>query len=147
MAKAHDLQLTCLRPGPVYGSRDTKATAKLVKSLAARLRFAPTVGVPWVHAGDLALAAAAALERPLLSIGKAYNIAGPPVSQLRFLRTMRKVLSEQGKRGLAWLMPVPVPVFVRFDTHRASADLGFTSRPILDGLREALGEAIEASSA
>ncbi|MCC6622783.1 MAG: NAD-dependent epimerase/dehydratase family protein [Deltaproteobacteria bacterium] len=139
VAAERGLALTCLRPGPVYGSRDTKATAKLVRGMKRRVRLAPTVGVPWVHAGDVAAMAAAALEREI-SVGRAYNVAGPPVSQLRFLRTMRKILGDLGWRRRALLVPLPVPVFVRFDTTRAERELGFVARPIEDGLREALAE-------
>jgi len=139
LAGERGLALTCLRPGPVYGSRDTKATAKLVRGMKRRVRFAPTVGVPWVHAGDVAAMTAAALERDV-SLGRAYNVAGPPVSQLRFLRTMRKILGDLGWTRRALLVPVPVPAFVRFDTTRAEAELGFVARSIDEGLREALAE-------
>ena len=139
VAAAYGLALTCLRPGPVYGSRDAKATAKLVAAMKRPIHLAPTVGVPWVHAGDVANATAAALERPL-SIGRAYNITGPPVSQHRFLKAMRKILGDLGWRRRAVLVPVPVPVVVRFDTRRAEADLGFVARPFEEGLREALAE-------
>lgn len=139
VAAERGLALTCLRPGPVYGARDTKATAKLVRGMKRRVRLAPTVGVPWVHAGDVAAMAAAALEREI-SVGRAYNVAGPPVSQLRFLRTMRKILGDLGWRRRALLVPLPVPAFVRFDTTRAERELGFVARPIEDGLREALAE-------
>ncbi len=137
VAAQRGIALTCLRPGPVYGSRDHKATAKLVRGMKKRMRFAPTVGVPWVHAGDIALMTAAALERDV-SIGRAYNLAGPPVSQHFFLRTMRKILGELGWKRRAVLVPVPVPAFVRFDTTRAVSELGFAPRSVEDGLREAL---------
>lgn len=133
-SERHGLALTCLRPGPVYGSRDHKATADLVASLRRKVRFAPTVGVPWVHAGDVALACANALDNGA-SIGRSYNLAGPPVSLWRFLRQMKRELG-----GGAALIPVPVPVWVRFDTSAAARDLGFTSRPLDEGLAEALAD-------
>ncbi len=102
-AGAHGLDLTCLRPGPVYGARDHKATA-------------------------------AALDNPA-SGGKAYNLAGEPVSQWRFLRTMKRTLG----RG-SWLLPLPLPVWVRYDTAAARRDLGFAPRTIDEGLAEALAE-------
>jgi len=139
VAAARGLALTCLRPGPVYGSRDHKATKKLVDGMRRRVRLVPTVGVPWVHAGDVALAAATALSRDE-SVGRAYNLAGPPVSQHRFMRALRRVLGELGWKRRALLVPVPVPAFVRFDTSRAARDLDFVARPIEDGLREALAE-------
>jgi len=138
-AAAHGIALTTLRPGPIYGSRDDKATAKLVAQLTTtRVRFVPTVGVPWVHAGDVAGASRTALTRPE-SIGKAYNVAGPPVSQARFMRAMRRALTARGEVSLARLIPLPVPIWVRYDTGAAERDLGFSSRAIEDGLAEALG--------
>lgn len=134
-ARAHAIALTTLRPGPIYGSRDVKATARLAASLREhRIKTVPTVGVPWVHAGDVASAVVAALANPE-SRDKAYNIAGPPVSQHRFMRAMRAALRAHGERT-AWLVPVPVPVWVRYDTRLAERELGFVSRSIADGLRE-----------
>jgi len=131
-AEAHGLALTALRPGPVYGARDHKATAKLRQSLERPVRLAPTVGVPWVHAGDVAEAVACSLERPI-SVGRAYNLAGEPVSLWRFLRAMKRQLGAG-----ALLVPVPVPAWVRYDTRAARRDLGFEARPISEGLAEAL---------
>jgi nucleoside-diphosphate-sugar epimerase len=138
-AGAHDLALTTLRPGPVYGSRDHKATASLVASIRdKRVRTAPTVGVPWVHAGDVALATRGALTNDA-SIGNPYNLTGEPVRMSHFLKTMKRTLYPDGSGG-ALLIPVPVPVWVRFDTTAAARDLGFIARPIADGLAEALAE-------
>lgn len=133
-AEQHGLALTCLRPGPVYGSRDPKATAELVRSLGRKVRVAPTVGVPWVHAGDVAEATCGALLNEV-SVGRSYNLAGPPVSLWRVLRAMKRELGRGG-----WLLPVPVPVWVRFDTTAAARDLGFTPRPIEAGIAEAMSD-------
>ena len=140
-AKAHGLALTTVRPGPVYGARDPKATRQLVEGLLGKsVKAAPTVGVPWVHAGDVANAVVAAVSRPETA-GKAYNLAGEPVSQWRFLKAMKKVLAEvRPSSKLPVLVPVPVPVWVRFETSAARRELGFSARPIEDGLREALEE-------
>jgi len=133
-AATHGIALTTLRPGPIYGSRDDKATSILRKGLAAKLKTVPTVGVPWVHADDVAQAVVAAVANPA-SVGKAYNIAGPAVSQYRFMRAMAQALREKGEHA-AWLVPVPVPVWVRYDTSAAKRDLGFTTRSLEDGMRE-----------
>ena len=140
-AKAHGLALTTVRPGPVYGARDPKATRQLVEGLLGKsVKAAPTVGVPWVHAGDVANAVVASVSRPETA-GKAYNLAGEPVSQWRFLKAMKKVLAEvRPSSKLPVLVPVPVPVWVRFETSAARRELGFSARPIEDGLREALEE-------
>ncbi|PKN55502.1 MAG: hypothetical protein CVU56_21180 [Deltaproteobacteria bacterium HGW-Deltaproteobacteria-14] len=133
-AEQHGLALTCLRPGPVYGSRDPKATADLVRSLARKVRLAPTVGVPWVHAGDVAQATGSALTNPA-SIGHSYTLAGPPVSLWRVLRALKRELGGGG-----WIVPLPVPIWVRFDTRAAARDLGFTPRPIDVGVAEAASD-------
>ncbi len=137
-ARAHGIDLTTLRPGPIYGERDEKATARLRHKLTSRrLELVPTVGVPWVHAGDVARAVVGALANAA-SIGKAYNVTGPPVSQHRFMRTMRRALSDRPDRDgrrLAWLVPLPLPIWVRYDTSAARRDLGFSPRPLEDGLR------------
>lgn len=140
-ARAHGIALTTVRPGPVYGSRDPKATRQLVDGLLnKRFKSAPTVGVPWVHAGDVARAVVAALGNDA-SVGRPYNLAGPPTSQRVFLGTMKRILSElRPDARLATLIPVPAPIWVRFDTRAAERDLGFVARPIEDGLREALAE-------
>ncbi|HRE90708.1 MAG TPA: NAD(P)-dependent oxidoreductase, partial [Myxococcota bacterium] len=146
-AKAHGLLLTTVRPGPVYGSRDPKATRQLVEGLLGKsVKAAPTVGVPWVHAGDVANAVVAAVSRPETA-GKAYNLAGEPVSQWRFLKAMKRVLAEvKPSAKLPVLVPVPVPVWVRYDASAARRELGFDARPINDGLREALEEYRERST-
>ncbi len=139
IARRHGLELTALRPGPIYGSRDPKATARLIGKLrTSRLLPTPTVGVPWVHAGDVAQAVVAALESSP-SVGQSYNLAGPPVSQFTFMKTLRQVLlARLERRRLARLLPIPVPLFVRYDTTAALRDLGFSSRPLADGLAEAV---------
>lgn len=133
-AEKYGIALTTLRPGPIYGSRDEKATAILTKGLATKLKPVPTVGVPWVHAGDVANAVVAAIANPA-SAGKAYNIAGPAVSQYRFMRAMAAALRGKGEHA-AWLVPMPVPIWVKYDTSAAKQDLGFESRSLEEGMRE-----------
>ncbi len=128
LAGERGLALTALRPGPIYGPRDPKFTARLLAGLRRPLRLAPTVRVPLVHAADVAAAAAAALERPETA-GGAYNLSGPPVSLLEVMRTLR------GLRGdPAALIPLPVPIWIGYDTAAAERDLGFHSRPLEEGL-------------
>jgi len=137
LAASLGLAMTSLRPSPVYGSRDPKATLKLSKSLAGRVRFVPTIGVPWVHAGDIAIATVGALNNSA-SIGQAYNIAGPPISQATFMGTLRDALEARHGRKFAYIVPIPLPVWVRFDTGAAERDLGFSARPLAEGLAEAV---------
>lgn len=132
-AETLGLALTALRPGPVYGSRDPKLTARLIGGLDRRVAVLPTVGVPLVHARDVADAVVTALQRPETS-GRSYNLAGPPVRPTRVVRTLRRI-TGRGPR----VLPIPVPVWVSFDCSAAERDLDFAPRTLHDGLREALG--------
>ena len=138
VARSYDLDLTILRPGPIYGSRDPKLTARYLKASLRRLVVAPTVGVPQVHAADVALATVAALQRPE-SIGKAYNITAPPTSPYAVQRTLQRLRREgnEGRRS-GWVVPLPLPVFVSYDISAAARDLGFAPRSLRAGLREVL---------
>ncbi len=126
------LKLTVLRPGPIYGSRDSRWTARLLGYHRRRLLLAPTVGVPMVHAGDVAGAVAGALGTDA-SVGRAYNLAGPP----RTLPVLLAALKRLSGRG-PLVVPVPVPLWVGYDTTAAARDLGFRSRPLDEGLQEVL---------
>ncbi len=136
LASELGLSLTAVRPGPIYGSRDPKWTARLLRTVARPVALAPTVGIPAVHAGDVAHAVRAALETPA-SAGRAYNLAGPPTPLADFL----SVLVRLGG-GWARLVRIPVPLAVAYDTRAAARDLGFTARPIEAGLAEALTETV-----
>ncbi len=131
------LALTSLRPGPVYGGRDPKATRRLAASLGAPVRLVPTARVPWVHAGDVARAAAASVSARA-ALGQAYNLAGPPTSMLAFMRALRATLVARVGRPLARLVPVPLPLGLAFDTRAAARDLGFAPRDLAAGLAEAV---------
>lgn len=139
LAEELDLSLTVLRPGPIYGSRDPKWTTRLLRAVARPFAFAPTVGIPAVHAGDVASAVVAALGAPA-STGRAYNIAGPPTPLADILAGLVRLRARAGAPGGARLIRVPVPLSVAFDTTAAARDLGFAVRPLLDGLAEVLAE-------
>lgn len=140
-AAAGDLALTALRPGPIYGPRDGKLTARYGGWMARRVVFAPTAGIPHVHAGDVAAAVAAALETPG-AIGQAYNLGGTSVSPYRVLAAWRRHAG-----GGARVVPVPTPISVRVDDRRAARDLGFAPRPIDDGIAECVAWYAEAATA
>jgi len=132
LARELDLELTTVRPGPVYGPGDPKLTARLLGALDRRLAVLPTAGIPLVHARDVADAVVVALHAPA-SIGRAYNLAGPPSSPAAMVRTLRQVAG----RGPV-ILPVPVPVAVRFDCSAAARDLAFRPRPLRQGLTSVL---------
>ena len=127
------LSMTVLRPGPIFGSRDTRWTGRILRQLSRKVALAPTVGIPLVHVGDVAAAVLAAATRPETA-GHAYNLAGPPVSVLRVIRTLRTLA---GRGPL--LIPVPLPLWVAYDCRAAQRELGFATRTLEEGLTEVLG--------
>ncbi len=131
-ADEHGIALTALRPGPIYGSRDHKATAQLLGKLEKAVLFTPTVGVPWVHARDVGDVVRSALEQDA-SIGRAFNLTGEPVSHYTFMRALKRAKGQGG-----WIVPIPLPLWVRYDCSAARETLGFSPRPIDEGLAEAL---------
>ncbi len=130
LATELDLQLTILRPGPIFGPRDPKLTRRYLSLHARDTVFVPTVGVPQVSARDCADVVPAALTRDE-TIDRAYNLAGPPTSVVEVLATLRR-LTGAGPR----VVPVPVPLWVGYDTRRAEAELGFRARPLAETLAE-----------
>lgn len=123
-----ELKITAVRPGPIYGPRDHKVTARYGRWNDRRLAVAPTARIPHVHALDVADAIAACLETPR-SVGRAYNLGGTAESIYHVLRTWRRIAG-----GGARLIPLPTPVGVRFDDRRAQRELGFAPRPLDQGL-------------
>ncbi len=124
------VRLTVVRPGPVYGSRDPKLTARWLASMSKRVVLAPLVGVPLVHAGDVARAITRSIDQPSAS-GAAFNLAGPPVTPFRALSALKRELGFGPK-----LIPVATPFWVAYDTSKAARELGFVSRSIEHGMRE-----------
>lgn len=68
--------------------------------------------------------------------GRAYNLAGPPTSPVDVLASLRR-LTGRGPR----VLPLPVPLWVGYDTGRARAELGFVCRPLDESLAEVLADA------
>ena len=132
MSEEHGIALTVLRPGPVFGVGDPKLTQRYLKMWRARWCLAPTARVPQVCATDVARAVVASLARPA-SIGGTYTLAGPPTSPLEVVRTMRRLAGDG-----PWILPVPVPIWVAWDTRSAQADLGFVPRPLEDAIADVL---------
>lgn len=130
IADSDGLDLTTLRPGPIYGSRDHKFTPRYRGYLEKPVFFAPTFRVPHVHAGDVAVAVAGALENDA-SAHQPYNVAGGSVSPYDALRALKAHV------GGGLLIPIPLPVWVGYDDSAAERDLGYRSRSIEDGMAEA----------
>lgn len=123
------LQLVVVRPAPIYGSGDRRLTAGWLRALEWPVYVAPTVRVPFVHAGDVAAAILAAVDAP----PGVYNLAGPPTAVTEVMRTLVAV----AKRG-PWVVPIPTPLWVGYDTTAAVRHLGFRSRSLADGVAEVL---------
>jgi len=131
-ARSPRIQATILRPGPVFGTGDPKLTRRYLRMWRSKVCVAPTAGVPQVCATDVARAVSTAISRPH-TIDRTYVLAGPPTSPLDVVRTLKK-LSGRGPV----VIPLPVPTWVGFTTHRAARDLGFSSRPLGEALADVL---------
>jgi nucleoside-diphosphate-sugar epimerase len=129
-AEAHGVELVVLRPGPIYGSGDTRFTRRLLRTARRTVRLAPTARVPLVHAGDVAHAVLAAIthraREPLI-------LAGDPVALATVVERAAALLGTGGVT-----VPLPVPLGVRFSWQRAAESLGFRNRPLDEGLRECI---------
>ena len=137
LAEKHDIKLTALRPGVVYGAFDGNFTQYLKKAFAGYLGvnlYGPSVQM--VYAGDVAKAAVLALEKEAISVGKAYNL----VTEQRIpLSEMRKTWKEVGGPIAALSIPFWVP-FPSTNTlvsiELAKKELAWDNTPLADGLRE-----------
>jgi dihydroflavonol-4-reductase len=134
LARERGIALTVVRPFGMYGAFD-RHFMRVHKAFVA-----PPIGVypvgmrfPVVYAGDVADGIARCLERDA-AIGRVYNLAGEDATAWDFLRAW----AVAGGR-MPWLV-VPIPVWMRrrYSTARARAELGWSTRPAVEGLRETL---------
>ncbi len=130
LAEELGLELTALRPGPIYGGRDHKLTAEYRARLGGSVALAPTMGLPHVHAADVAVACGGALDDPI-SVGRAYNVAGPRTSPFEALTALGAALGSSCR-----VLPIPVPLWVEFDDSAATRDLGYRPRSVVEGMLE-----------
>ena len=130
LANKEGQALSAVRPGPIYGQRDRNLLPLFESLLRWPLLPAPTCRLPFVHAADVAQATNACLENDV-AIGRAYNLGGESTSVYAFLKALKRT---RGKGGL--LLPLPLPLTVGPDTTAARRDLGFSSRPLAEGLEE-----------
>jgi nucleoside-diphosphate-sugar epimerase len=120
------IALTTLRPCGITGPDDPN----LIPALRAATRFPvavlpafTTIGV--VHAGDVAEAVCAALERDA-SAGQSYVIQGHTVSLWKLARRWAELAGAPTRL----FIPVPLPFALRFDDRLARRELGFSPRSI-----------------
>ncbi|HMV66039.1 MAG TPA: NAD(P)-dependent oxidoreductase, partial [Myxococcota bacterium] len=144
LATAHQIALTAIRPHAIHGAWDEHGATAWLRRMTGLPVGAWLAGTrfPSVYAGDLADAVCAALERPVAA-GRAYNIAGEPGAHTFWdlLRAWR----EAGGDTARIVLPIPAPMARRYVIDRARDELGFTNRPLVEGLRESL--ALERSGA
>lgn len=132
IATERGLSLTALRPTAIYGHGDPNFTAMAERWLDRRIAWAPTAHIPLVHAADVAAAAVAAAERPQTT-NQSYNLANEPESLYRAARRLR----AHAGRG-PWIVPVPAPLWIAYDTQAARRDLSFSPMSLDDGIARTL---------
>lgn len=101
LGRATGLPVTTLRPAFVYGPHNPFDREAFFWD---RLRRGRTILVPgdgsramqWVHAVDVAGAAVSAAESEAAS-GRAYNLAGPPVTQREYVEMLARVAGVEAK--------------------------------------------------
>lgn len=134
LARAHSLALTAVRPSAIYGPFDPNFTRIFRKALSLPVGLLPLkTDLPLVYVRDVAEACATALERDETA-GRAYNTAG----DARTLRDFIEAWVAAGGPCPRWLVPLPVPLRLRYDNGRAERDLAFTNRPFARALAETL---------
>lgn len=159
------LPCTIVQPGGVYGPGDTSAIADFIDQfLAHRMPLIPfpDLGICLAHVEDVAGGILAALDRG--KPGEAYVLSGPAVTMRDAVETVAKVTGRKApKRALPTpLMKAMVPIgplvgkmmgqppnlrelissadgvtfWASYD--KAAKELGYSPRPVEEGLRQTL---------
>ncbi len=159
------LPLVIVQPGVVYGPGDhSTIRTTLVDYLRGKLPMAPKgTAFCWAHVEDVARGHVQAMERG--RAGESYILAGPSLRLTEVLAVAERITGIKAPRmeapagvlrGFSAVMglveqALPVPATFRSETLRVSAgttyiasaakaerELGFSVRPIDEGLRETL---------
>jgi nucleoside-diphosphate-sugar epimerase len=127
------IALTALRPCGIYGAFDRNFTRfhKLLTTQIPVTLYPVFMRICLVYAGDVADAAARALESPIAE-GKAYNVAGDDLSTWEFARSWASVSRS------ALRIPLPLPYRRIYSAERIRGELGWRPRPYEAGIRELL---------
>jgi dihydroflavonol-4-reductase len=150
-------------PSQVYGPGDHSAIGDQLRRAHAgtlRYRAIDELGIALVHVDDLAAGIGAALDRG--SVGRAYVLAGPTATlgeaievaagigghrpprlrvPTRLVRATTALGPLIGQPNLAEVLSASAGVTYWARSDRAKAELGWTPRPIEDGLRDTFGAA------
>jgi nucleoside-diphosphate-sugar epimerase len=132
VARERGLALTVVRPSGILGPRDQENAPQFRFWMRFPLLPAPSFVFPFSHANDIARGICAALARDA-SIGKAYNLAGDPVTIRDVLRAWKRATG----RG-PWLLPLWSPFGLIYSHAAARAELGFENRPLDETMRDAV---------
>lgn len=149
--------VTTVRPAFVYGPHNPFDREAFFwdRILSGRPVIVPDDGdreMQWVHADDVARASLAAVDTDDAD-GRAYNLAGPPITQVEFVRTLARVagrevelvhVARESLLAAGGSLTTPPLYFGEYldlppllvDSRRAREELGFEPRPLDDGLRE-----------
>ncbi len=162
---ARGLPLVIVQPGLVYGPDDTSTVATTFKQyVQRRLPLLPErTAFCWAHVDDVARGHLLAMEKG--KPGESYILAGPPHTLIEAFQIAEKITGIKaprlhGKPGLLRFMSIlsgfisafiPLPETYAAETLRVSAgvtylgdntkakrELGYTVRPVEQGLRETL---------
>jgi nucleoside-diphosphate-sugar epimerase len=153
--------IVIVMPGQVYGPGDHSGFGLQVRRAnegRLRYRVVEDAGVGLVHVDDLAEGIVAALDRGV--VGGAYVMSGPrttlgetialaakvggkrrPALHLptALVRVMAPLGPLVGQPNLAEVLSASAGVTYWASSARAASELGFTTRPIEDGLRDTFG--------
>jgi nucleoside-diphosphate-sugar epimerase len=153
--------IVIVMPSQVYGPGDHSGFGFQVRrAYEGRLRYRAVddVGVGLVHVDDLASGIVAALDRgvagqayvltgPRTTLGEAIDVAArlggkrPPALHLPtgLVRALTPLGGLIGQPNLAEVISASAGVTYWASSAKAEAELGFTARPIEDGLRDTFG--------
>ncbi len=156
---ASGLPVTTLRPPFIYGpgnpfDRETWFWQRFAEGRAVMVPDKGERAMQFIHVDDLANCAISCLKNKQ-SIGQAFNVAGPPVSQLDFVKALaaaaqsdpaiygipREEILRAGGNAMA---PADRLYFGEYldlppigqDIEKAKRVLGFSARPLNDGLSQ-----------
>lgn len=166
---AAGLPLAILMPGLIYGPDDTSSVRTyLIQFIERKLPVAPQqTAFCWSHVDDIAQAHIAAMERG--RSGETYIIGGPPHRFVEVMAMLEEICGIPAPRSLppsvfrtlAAVMGVvekvvPVPddfsaeglrviagVTYLGDSSKARRELGYTPRPLIEGLTETVHHELE----
>lgn len=132
LAEAYELALTSVRPGPIYGPHDPNITPRLARLMGTPLLPIPHgLRLPLVYVEDVAEAIVRALEVDA-AIGRAYNAAGDGTAPME---VVAEAWAQAGGVVARPKAALPVPLAIQIDNTRASRELGWRRRPLVEGLR------------